>query len=71
MRVYAQQNDTLDALLWRHTGRTAGLTEATLLANPGLADLGAVLPHGTAVEIPDDALAAPTTADQPLIQLWD
>ena len=40
MRVHAHQGDTLDALLWRHTGRTAALVEATLLANPGLADLG-------------------------------
>ena len=71
MRVYAQQNDTLDALLWRHTGRTAGITEAVLLANPGLADLGSVLLHGTVVDIPDTALAAPASAHQPLIQLWD
>lgn len=71
MRVYANQHDTLDALLWRHAGRTAALVEATLAANPGLADRGTVLPHGTAVDIPDDALNAPPVADIPLIQLWD
>lgn len=71
MRVYAHQGDTLDALLWRNTGRTAALLEATLDANPGLADLGVVLPHGTAVEIPEAALASPPVADQPLIQLWN
>lgn len=70
MRVHAHQGDTLDGLLWRHTGRTAALVEATLLANPGLADLGDVLPHGTAVEIPDARLLAPVS-DKPLIQLWD
>ncbi len=71
MRVHAHQGDTLDALLWRHAGRTAALVEATLEANPGLADLGDVLPHGTAVEIPDAALFAPPVADKPLIKLWD
>lgn len=71
MRVHAHQHDTLDLLVWRHTGRTAALVEATLAANPGLADVGALLPHGTAVEIPDALLRAPPTADQPLIQLWD
>ena len=38
----ARQGDTLDALIHRHTARTQGNTEATLAANPGLADLGAV-----------------------------
>ncbi len=71
MRVHAHQGDTLDALLWRHAGRTAALVEATLNANQGLADLGVVLPHGTAVEIPDALLHAPPVADQPLIKLWD
>ena len=71
MRAHAHQGDTLDALLWRHAGRTAALVEATLNANPGLADLGDVLPHGSAVDIPDDALRAPAVADKPLIQLWD
>lgn len=71
MRVHAHQGDTLDALLWRHAGRTGALVVPTLDANPGLADLGAVLPHGTAVDIPDAALRTPATADQPLIQLWD
>lgn len=31
------QNDTVDALCWRFYGRTAGVTEAVLEANPGLA----------------------------------
>ena len=71
MRVHAHQGDTLDGLIWRHAGRTAALVEATLNANPGLADLGDVLPHGTAIEIPDDVLLAPSVTDLPLIQLWD
>lgn len=69
MRVYARQGDTLDALCWRHLGRTAGVVEVALEANPGLADLGPVLPHGTPVDLPDPTSAAP--ARRALIQLWD
>lgn len=64
--VLARQGDTLDALLHRHTGRTAANTEATLAANPGLADLGAVLPVGTAVRI----VIAPQQTKRG-IYLWD
>ena len=67
MRVHAHQGDTLDCLLWRHTGRTAALVEATLLANPGLADLGDVLPHGTAIDMPDVA----EQPQQEILKLWD
>lgn len=69
MRVAAHQGDTLDQLCWRHLGRTAGVVEAALLANPGLADLGPVLPHGTVIDLPDPAPVAP--AQRALIQLWD
>ncbi len=71
MLATAHQGDTLDALLWREAGRTGALVLQTLDANPGLADLGDVLPHGTAVVIPEAALHTPAVADQPLIQLWD
>ena len=46
MNVIAHQGDTLDTLCQRHYGRTEGVVEAVLLANPGLAELGVVLPHG-------------------------
>ncbi len=71
MRVNAHQGDTLDALLWRAAGRTGALVVRTLDANPGLADLGEVLPHGTTVNIPEAALHAPAAPNQPLIQLWN
>jgi len=67
-RVIAQQGDTVDALCWRHYGRTDGTVEAVLEANAGLADYGPVLPHGLAVELPELASIAPT---QPLLQLFD
>ena len=63
----AQAGDTLDALVDRAVGRTSGVVEAVLLANPGLADL-VVLPQGAAVTIPA-AAQAPPAAD--LIDLWD
>ena len=65
--VTAEQNDTVDAICWRHYGATEGLVEIVLEANPGLAALGAVLPHGTAVVLPDRSAPAPL----PLVQLWD
>jgi phage tail protein X len=63
-----QQHDTVDALCWRHYGRTAGVTEAVLAANPGLADHGVHLPPGLLVYLPQ----APATAPQrQAVQLWD
>lgn len=38
MKVRAHQYDTVDALCWRHYGRTQGVTEQVLKANPGLAE---------------------------------
>lgn len=69
MRVYARQGDTVDAICYRELGRTAALTESVLEANPGIAALGPVLPHGTPVDLPDAAPAQTTETD--LIQLWD
>lgn len=66
--VRAVQGDTLDDLVWQHYGRSAGAVEAVLEANPGLADLGAILPVGTRVELPDLAPAKPTGNR---LKLWD
>lgn len=60
MKTFALQGDTLDAICVRYYGRTEGVVETVLVANPGLAELGAVLPHGTAVELPD-VQTAPVT----------
>jgi len=66
--VRAQQGDTVDAICWRHYGRTAGVTEAVLDANPGLADLGAVLPNGHLIDLPD---APPQAEQRQVVNLWD
>lgn len=66
--VHAFQNDTVDALCWRHYGRTAGVTEAVLEANHGLADHGPTLPQGLAVTMPDAQAPAP---QRQMVNLWD
>jgi len=67
MKVRAQQYDTVDAICWRHYGRTLGMTEAVLAANPGLAAVGPILPHGLEVELPE--LVSSSTAHT--VQLWE
>lgn len=67
MQLRSKQGDTLDLILFRHYGYTAGITEQVLNLNPGLATLGPIIPTGTLINMP----AAPTQAEQPLIQLWD
>ncbi|RFS78116.1 phage tail protein [Leclercia adecarboxylata] len=67
MKVYALQGDTLDAICARYYGRTGGVVEIVLKANPGLSELGVVLPHGTAVELPETDSAAKTET----VNLWD
>lgn len=45
--VIANQSDTVEAICWRYYGRTAGVTEAVLEANHGLADHGPTLPQAS------------------------
>lgn len=66
--VRAQQRDTVDAICWRNYGRTAAVTEAVLEANPGLADMGAELPMGYLVTLPDVEQQA---EQQNAVNLWD
>lgn len=68
MIVTAHQGDTVDALCHRHLGSTAAVTEQVLETNPGLAALGAVLPMGTQVNLPDQVAEK---TNKTLIQLWD
>lgn len=66
--IRAQQNDTVDALCWRHYGRTAGVTEAVFEANAGLADFGATLPQGIIVQMPEVTGLAPM---RQILKLWN
>ncbi len=67
MKVKALQGDTLDLLCWRHYGRTQGVVEQALDANPNIASAGVFLALGQCVELPDVAPAV----QQEIIQLWD
>lgn len=65
--VRALQGDTIDNLCQRHLGTTSGGTvEATLAENPGLADLGPVLPAGTPL-----TLVQPIRNTDQTVKLWD
>ncbi len=69
MIATAQAGETVDAICWRVLGRTAGVTEQVLAANPGLADLGTQLPGGTEVTLPDTIEAA--LPERQTVKLWD
>lgn len=69
MIVTAREGEPLDELCWRALGRTQGVTEQALELNPGLADLGARLPAGTEVELPEPTTLAPATRE--VVKLWD
>ena len=64
----ANQGDTLDDVCWRHYGRSSGVVEAVLAANPGLAGRGPILPMGTLIELPD---VAPQPTTSRTVNLWD
>lgn len=62
-----QQFDEIDAICWRYYGRTQQTVEVVLEANPGLADLGPILPDGLVISLPD--LPAPSTSET--VRIWD
>lgn len=68
-RLTAKAGDKLDLLIWREAGLGPGELTRVLDANPGLADLGTVLPIGTVVLVPASQQDS-TTPVLPLIQLW-
>jgi len=62
--------DTVDLLCWRTLGTTSGgVVEQTLALNPGLAQLGPVLPVATVVTLPTVSAAVPATIET--VNLWD
>lgn len=69
MMTRSLQGDTVDMVAYRHFGSTAGITEQLLELNPGLAELGEMLPENTPINLPESKSVARET--QPLIQLWD
>ncbi|MFK7044782.1 tail protein X [Acinetobacter baumannii] len=66
--IYAIQNDTVDAICWREYGRSTGVVEQVLAANPHLSEFGPFIPMGTKVQLPN--IPTPQNKVQS-IQLWD
>lgn len=67
MKVRARQGDTIEAICWRHH-KTTSIAVQVMELNPQLATIGAVLPEGTLVTLPD---AVTTANTKKLTQLWD
>ncbi|WP_394661726.1 tail protein X [uncultured Acinetobacter sp.] len=65
--VTAVQGDTIDLICWRYYGRTSGVVEAVLNANPGLSDQGSILELGTHIILPEVSQEQVTET----INLWD
>lgn len=66
--INAIQNDTVDAICWREYGRSTGVVEQVLEANPHLSEFGPFIPMGTKVQLPD--IPTPQNKVQS-VQLWD
>jgi len=69
-QLTALQGDTLDLMLWRDAGLGPEHLTRILDANPGLADLGTILPLGTLVTVPANS-ASTATGVRTITQLWD
>lgn len=68
MKVYAQQNDNLDAIIYRYFGTSYGWLEETLRLNPKLT-ADAIIEIGTEVILPDRTSEA-VTVKSDSINLW-
>ena len=63
MHYRTKKSDLVDAICWRHYGEQSGAVEVVLEANPGLADIGPVLPAGIIIELPRVASGRSGTPD--------
>lgn len=62
----AQDGDTFDLIAQRIYGRTAGMTEQIIAANPQIDQKSPILKAGTLVYLP----GAPTQQTRQGVQLW-
>lgn len=67
-QVISLQNDSIDSICWRYYGRSLGVVELVLQANPQLAQFDAILPMGTTVNLPH--IDSPKQQKNS-IQLWE
>lgn len=61
------EGDTVDLISFNRFGDVPGQVELVLAANPGLAELGPILPMGTVVILP----VPETLAREDSVRLWD
>ncbi|MFA5688564.1 MAG: tail protein X [Kiritimatiellales bacterium] len=70
--VYTTKDgDMVDAICFRRYGRSAGITEAVLAANIGLAAHGPILPAGIEINLPDYGTPEKRPEKKETVQLWD
>jgi phage tail protein X len=63
-----REGDTLDYIAWKYYGSVEnGIVEQVFLANPNLADLGAIYPYGVVINMPEFTSQSKATG----IKLWD
>ena len=68
MAIYTTRDgDMLDDICYRHYGQSAGMVEAVLEVNPGLADQGPVFASGITMTLPT---LRPAAVSSPL-RLWN
>lgn len=69
-QVYkTSDGDVVDQIAWRQYGGVdSDILRAVLEANPGLSDMGPVLPSGVRITLPD--IQAPASTKKALA-LWD
>lgn len=67
MKYRTKDGDMVDQICRAHYGAEAGHTERVYAANPGLADLGPVLPSGVLIALHEPEIV-PTTQ---IVRLWD
>ena len=68
--VRSIEGDTVDLVCWRELGQTEEVLEETVERNPGLAALGAILPPGTQLDLPEPS-ATPDAKTRDIVQLWN
>lgn len=66
VRYLTRDGDMLDWICRRHYGRSDGTVEAVLVANPGLAERGPILPTGIELILPD----LPPPAPKRILRIW-
>jgi len=66
MKYRTKDGDVVDMIAWKVYGRE-GMAVAIYEANPGLADIGPILPAGVLIDLPD---APVVQATAPAVRLW-